>query len=198
MRAGASCRGRSLFAPAIRLAEDGYQVTPPMHDGVAMVSPLWKDFPAIRAQYLIDGKPPESARRSRTRRSPSCCARSPTTAPTLLHRQERAGDRRCRDRQQGRAERHDARPTSPPTAPRSARRCAAPTAPTRSAAWARPRRARRRCWHPRHARTLRHEEAGQGFAGRLASDRRGDATRLCRPREISRRSAISSRCRSPG
>ncbi|MDB5680582.1 MAG: hypothetical protein JWO16_387 [Sphingomonas bacterium] len=50
---------KELFAPAIRLAEDGYQVTPPMHSGIAMVSPLWKDFPAVRDQYLIDGKPPE-------------------------------------------------------------------------------------------------------------------------------------------
>jgi len=50
---------KDLFAPAIRLAEDGYQVTPPMRNGIAMVSPLWKDFPAVTAQYLIDGKPPE-------------------------------------------------------------------------------------------------------------------------------------------
>ena len=49
---------KALFAPAIRLAEDGYQVTPPMNGGVAMVSPLWKDFPRIADQYLIDGKPP--------------------------------------------------------------------------------------------------------------------------------------------
>ncbi|MDB5679538.1 gamma-glutamyltransferase [Sphingomonas bacterium] len=50
---------KELFAPAIRLAEDGYQVTRPMNAGVAMVSPLWKDFPAVANQYLIDGKPPE-------------------------------------------------------------------------------------------------------------------------------------------
>ncbi|THD37819.1 MAG: gamma-glutamyltransferase [Sphingomonas sp.] len=50
---------KELFQPAIRLAEDGYQVTRPLNSGVAMVSPLWKDFPAVRAQYLIDGKPPQ-------------------------------------------------------------------------------------------------------------------------------------------
>jgi gamma-glutamyltranspeptidase/glutathione hydrolase len=48
-----------LFAPAIRLAEEGYQVTPPMRAGIMMVSPLWKNFPAMAAQYLPNGKVPE-------------------------------------------------------------------------------------------------------------------------------------------
>ncbi|MES2097586.1 MAG: gamma-glutamyltransferase [Pseudomonadota bacterium] len=47
-----------LFAPAIRLAEEGYQVTPPMHNGIAMVAPLWKDFPAMAAMYLPGGRVP--------------------------------------------------------------------------------------------------------------------------------------------
>ena len=50
---------KALFQPAIRLAEDGYQVTPPMRASIAMVSPLWKDFPAIAALYLPGGKVPE-------------------------------------------------------------------------------------------------------------------------------------------
>jgi len=46
-----------LFAPAIKLAEEGYTVTPPMANGMAIVSPIWKDFPATAAQYTHDGKP---------------------------------------------------------------------------------------------------------------------------------------------
>ncbi len=49
---------KDLFEPAIRLAEGGYQVTPPMHNGIAMVSPLWKDFPGAASLYLPDGKVP--------------------------------------------------------------------------------------------------------------------------------------------
>lgn len=42
---------KAVFAPAIRLAQQGYQVTPPMARGVAMVSPLWRDFPVIAKHY---------------------------------------------------------------------------------------------------------------------------------------------------
>lgn len=48
---------KALFAPAIKLAEEGYAVTPPMANGIKNVSPLWKDFPATAAQYMHDGKP---------------------------------------------------------------------------------------------------------------------------------------------
>ena len=48
---------KALFAPAIKLAEEGYTVTPPMATGMGFVSPLWKDFPATAAQYMHDGKP---------------------------------------------------------------------------------------------------------------------------------------------
>ena len=48
---------KALFAPAIKLAEEGYTVTPPMANGMKNVSQIWKDFPAIAAQYMHDGKP---------------------------------------------------------------------------------------------------------------------------------------------
>ncbi len=48
---------KALFAPAIRLAEEGYTVTPPMAAGMGFVAPAWKDFPATAAQYTHDGKP---------------------------------------------------------------------------------------------------------------------------------------------
>ena len=48
---------KALFAPAIKLAEEGYTVTPPMANGLGFVSTLWKDFPATAAQYMHDGKP---------------------------------------------------------------------------------------------------------------------------------------------
>jgi len=48
---------KALFAPAIRLAEQGYTVTRPMAAGMGFVSQVWSSFPAIRAQYTRDGKP---------------------------------------------------------------------------------------------------------------------------------------------
>ncbi len=48
---------KALFAPAIRLAEQGYTVTPPMAAGMGYVSQVWASFPAITAQYTHDGKP---------------------------------------------------------------------------------------------------------------------------------------------
>ena len=47
----------SLFAPAIRLAEQGYRVTPPLANSTAMMSPRWTAFPATARQYTDDGKP---------------------------------------------------------------------------------------------------------------------------------------------
>lgn len=46
-----------LLEPAIRLAEDGYQVTPLMESRLRAMVPLWKDFPAIAALYTDDGVP---------------------------------------------------------------------------------------------------------------------------------------------
>ncbi len=47
----------ALFAPAIRLAEDGFDVTAPLHGAASNYSDVWKDFPAIAALYTRDGKP---------------------------------------------------------------------------------------------------------------------------------------------
>jgi gamma-glutamyltranspeptidase / glutathione hydrolase len=46
-----------LFGPAIRLAEDGYQVTPRFANAIAAMGNFWADFPAIRALYWQDGRP---------------------------------------------------------------------------------------------------------------------------------------------
>jgi gamma-glutamyltranspeptidase/glutathione hydrolase len=46
-----------LLQPAIRLAEDGYQVTPRMEDMFRAMVPLWKDFPGIAALYTDNGAP---------------------------------------------------------------------------------------------------------------------------------------------
>lgn len=47
----------ALFQPAIRLAEEGFEVTPALHDWLVRFEPLWKDFPDARAIYYVDGKP---------------------------------------------------------------------------------------------------------------------------------------------
>jgi gamma-glutamyltranspeptidase / glutathione hydrolase len=46
-----------LFAPAIRIADEGYEVSPVLHNWLTRFEPLWKDFPEARALYYIDGKP---------------------------------------------------------------------------------------------------------------------------------------------
>ena len=48
---------KALFQPAIKLAEDGYQVTPPMNAAVGRASRLWDQFPEIAKQYSDGGKP---------------------------------------------------------------------------------------------------------------------------------------------
>ena len=47
----------ALFQPAIKLAEDGFEVTPALYTWLDRFQPLWADFPDIRAIYYIDGKP---------------------------------------------------------------------------------------------------------------------------------------------
>lgn len=49
-----------LFQPAIRLAEKGYQVTPPLARALTMMAPAWGDFPQARAIYWQGGKPAAS------------------------------------------------------------------------------------------------------------------------------------------
>ncbi|WP_034157236.1 gamma-glutamyltransferase [Sphingomonas sp. ERG5] len=49
---------KALFAPAIKLAEEGYQVTQPMANGIGFVSQYWSKFPDTAKQYLdANGKP---------------------------------------------------------------------------------------------------------------------------------------------
>ena len=46
-----------LFAPAIRLARDGFVVNATLAKGLNRVAPLWSNFPEARAIYWRDGKP---------------------------------------------------------------------------------------------------------------------------------------------
>jgi gamma-glutamyltranspeptidase/glutathione hydrolase len=46
-----------LFAPAIRLAEDGFVVNDVLHARLERLAPLWEQFPEARALYWRDGKP---------------------------------------------------------------------------------------------------------------------------------------------
>ena len=48
---------KALFAPAIKLAEEGFIVTPALHNWLVEFEPMWKDFPDARAIYYVDGKP---------------------------------------------------------------------------------------------------------------------------------------------
>lgn len=48
---------KALFAPAIALAEDGYQVTAPLNGAITMLAPVWRSFPGIAKQYSDDGTP---------------------------------------------------------------------------------------------------------------------------------------------
>jgi len=55
-----------LFAPAIRLAQDGFVVSPRMAQSIAGVAPLWKDFPEIRRLYAdAKGQPLQAGTRLR-------------------------------------------------------------------------------------------------------------------------------------
>ena len=47
----------AIIAPAIRIADQGFEVTPVLHNWLVRFEPLWKDFPAARALYYVDGKP---------------------------------------------------------------------------------------------------------------------------------------------
>lgn len=47
----------ALFAPAIRLAEEGFEVNATLHGRLRMLAPLWKDFPEARAIYWREGQP---------------------------------------------------------------------------------------------------------------------------------------------
>ncbi|BAV65018.1 gamma-glutamyltransferase [Sphingobium cloacae] len=46
-----------LFQPAIRLAEEGFEVRQRLDSAMKAVAPVWADFPEIRKYFWIDGKP---------------------------------------------------------------------------------------------------------------------------------------------
>ena len=46
-----------LFEPAIKLADEGFAVTPVLESRIAGMGKLWDDFPAIKALYWQDGRP---------------------------------------------------------------------------------------------------------------------------------------------
>lgn len=50
-------RWSALFQPAIRLAENGYRVTPRLAGALSQVKGFWPDFPAAQAIYWQDGRP---------------------------------------------------------------------------------------------------------------------------------------------
>ena len=50
-------RWPALFQPAIRLAENGYQVTPRLAEALSRLKAIWPDFPAAQAIYWQDGRP---------------------------------------------------------------------------------------------------------------------------------------------
>ncbi|TKD53086.1 gamma-glutamyltransferase [Sphingomonas baiyangensis] len=61
----------ALFAPAIRLAEQGFAVTAPLAGAAAGLAPAWKDFPAIGALYAPGGT---AVREGDTVRNPELAA----------------------------------------------------------------------------------------------------------------------------
>ncbi len=61
-------RWAQLFEPAIRLAEDGYEVSPWLAAALSGADTRWANFPAIRSIYFIDGRP---ARRGERIRNPA-------------------------------------------------------------------------------------------------------------------------------
>ncbi|HKY82344.1 MAG TPA: gamma-glutamyltransferase family protein, partial [Sphingobium sp.] len=47
----------ALFEPAIRLAEQGFEVRQRLDTALKAVAPIWSNFPEIRAYFWVDGAP---------------------------------------------------------------------------------------------------------------------------------------------
>ncbi len=60
-----------LFVPAIRLAEDGFTVSPRLARSIAPMGPLWTAFPAARALYWTGDQPRQAGE---TMRNPALAA----------------------------------------------------------------------------------------------------------------------------
>ena len=132
-----------VFEPAIRLAEDGFAISPRLNGllGAGEVPPA-----TTRSRAPISTTRTASRRRSApssgTRPSPGPCAPSPRRGAEAFYEGEiAAGHRRDRHGPHRQPRRHDPRRTSRATRSWSGGRSAAPTGSTRSAAWARPARA---------------------------------------------------------
>jgi hypothetical protein len=135
-----------LFEPAIRLAEDGFAISPRLNGLLSQEQYLSRDPRAKAAFYEADGRP----------KAAGATLRNPAFAQTLRTLAEKGAagfyegpiaEDVCRDRHRPRAEprRHDARTTSRATPSSSASRSAASTGSTRCAAWARRARAPSPC-----------------------------------------------------
>jgi gamma-glutamyltranspeptidase/glutathione hydrolase len=48
----------ALFVPAIRYAEEGFEIRERLHTALTAVAPIWQDFPEIRDLYWKDGQVP--------------------------------------------------------------------------------------------------------------------------------------------
>jgi gamma-glutamyltranspeptidase/glutathione hydrolase len=134
-----------LFTPAIRLARDGFAVSPPLAKALASAAPLWADFPQARAIYWIDGHP---AAEGETIRNPALAAFLETLArsgPDAFYKGDNAAAISAAVASAPHNPTRLTPPISPPIAPRIAPLSAAITARTRFAAWARLPPARPRC-----------------------------------------------------
>ena len=183
-----------LFAPAIKLAADGFRVPSRLHLLLRWYGA--DSFSPAARRYFFDQT--GSARPIRlsaagTRSSRRRCARSPSAGPmrSIRGRSPRRSCGRCKRRPIMPAT--SRWPISPATAPRSASRCAPPIATIASAAWARPRPGgiavaqTLKLLEPFDlgtSPTERHERQG------AAPDRRGAEARLRRPRPLHRRSGL--------
>ena len=184
-----------LFEPAIRSPRTASAISPRLNGLLAQEPYLAKNDDVARAYFFeADGKP----------KAVGTVLKNPAFAQTL--RAIAAGgadafysgaDRR-RHRRDGRrppdeSRRHDRSTTSRPTRSRSARRSAASTGPSASAAWAR--RAPAPSPSSRSSASLEPVDMAALKPGpeAVALHRRGRAARLCGPGALSRRSRLRER-----